>query len=113
MWREIAGQFSLAVQSYETALKSDDPAIPAKIIGDKLAAIQRDHPKEFADGMQLIVNPPAPRYVPSRLPGMPYQPFPYPTPGAVNPLNAAAPVTPPAPVTTPNAVPTPAAPPTK
>jgi hypothetical protein len=110
---EAAGQFSLAVQSYETALKSDDPAIPAKIIGDRLAAIQRDHPKEFADGMQLIVNPPAPRYVPSRLPGMPYQPFPYPMPGAANPLNAAAPVTPPAPVTTTNAAPKPAAPPTK
>jgi len=58
--QEAAGQFALAVQSYETALKSDDPAIPSKILGDKLAAIQRDHPKEYADGMQLTVSPPAP-----------------------------------------------------
>ncbi len=64
--QEAAGQFTLAVQSYETALRSDDPAIPAKIIGDKLAAIQRDHPKEFAEGMQLTVTPPAPRYYPGR-----------------------------------------------
>jgi len=90
---ETAGQFALAVRAYEQALQGNDPAIPAKILGDKLAAIQRDHPKEFADGMQLTVNPPAPRYptYPGRLPGMPYQ-----MPG-----------------TTTNAAPTPAAPPTK
>jgi hypothetical protein len=112
--QEAAGQFSLAVQSYETALKSDDPAIPAKIIGDKLAAIQRDHPKEFADGMQLIINPPAPRYVPGRLPGMPYQPYPYPMPGAVSPMTpAAAPAAPPVPATNTNAATAPAAPPSK
>jgi hypothetical protein len=102
--QEAAGQFSLAVRSYETALQSDDPAIPAKIIGDKLAAIQRDHPKEFADGMQLILNPPAPRYIQSRLPGMPYQPNPYATPGAVNPMTPAA---------VPAAAPVPAVPPSK
>ena len=68
--QEDAGQFALAVQSYETALKSDDAAIPAKLIGDKLAAIQRDHPKEFADGMQLTVAPPAPRLYQS-IPGRP------------------------------------------
>jgi hypothetical protein len=116
--QEAAGQFSLAVQSYETALKSDDPAIPAKIIGDRLTAIQRDHPKEFADGMQLTINPPAPRYVPGRLPGMPYQPYPYPMPGGVNPLiQAAVPAPTPAPTPTPspstNAAPAPAAPPAK
>ena len=112
--QEAAGQFSLAVQSYETALKSDDPAIPAKIIGDKLAAIQRDHPKEFADGMQLIVNPPAPRYVPGRLPGMPYQPFPYPTPNALNAATPAPmPAAVPAPAVNTNTAPAPAAPPSK
>lgn len=58
---EDAGQWALAVQSYETALRSADPAVPAKVIGEKLAAIQRDHPKEFADGMQLVVSPPSPR----------------------------------------------------
>jgi hypothetical protein len=70
--QETAGQFALAVQSYETALKSNDPAVPAKIIGDKLAAIQRDHPREFADGMQLVTSPPAPRVYQGATPGMPY-----------------------------------------
>jgi hypothetical protein len=59
--QEIAGQYALAVASYEMALKSDDPDIPAKAIGDKLAAIQRDHPKEYADGMQMTFSPPSPR----------------------------------------------------
>ncbi len=58
---EDAGQWALAVQSYETALRSSDPSVPAKVLGDKLAAIKRDHPKEFADGMQLTVDPPSPR----------------------------------------------------
>jgi len=77
---ETAGQYALAVRAYEQALQSDDPAIPAKLLGDKLAAIQRDHPKEFADGMQLTVNPPAPRYpsYPGRPPGGAYPPTPAP-----------------------------------
>ena len=74
--QEEAGQFALAVQSYETALKSDDPAIPAKLIGDKLAALERDHPKEYGDGMQLTVSPPSPRFylaapLPASLQGSP------------------------------------------
>jgi hypothetical protein len=85
--QEAAGQFALAVQSYQTALKSDDAAIPAKIIGDKLAAIQRDHPKEFADGMQLTVSPPAPHYYQG--PGQPYRSNPYLPPGVVNPMTPA------------------------
>jgi hypothetical protein len=83
---ETAGQFALAVRSYEQALQSDSPAIPAKIIGDKLAAIQRDHPKEFADGMQLTVAPPAPRYYQGRMPG---QPNPFLQPGATNTMTTA------------------------
>jgi hypothetical protein len=81
---ETAGQFALAVRAYEQALQGNDPAIPAKILGDKLAAIQRDHPKEFADGMQLTVNPPAPRYpaYPGRLPGGAYPVTPAPAPAA-------------------------------
>jgi hypothetical protein len=80
--QETAGQYALAVQSYETALKNDDPAIPAKIIGDKLTAIQRDHPKEYADGMQLTVSPPAPRYYQG--PGQPSRSNPFPPPGSTD-----------------------------
>ncbi len=108
--QEAAGQYTLAVQSYETALKSDDPSVPAKIIGDKLAAIQRDHPKEFADGMQLTVTPPAPHYYST--PAQMYRPNPYLPPGALNPIT-------PAPIpssllsspASTNTAPTPAAPP--
>jgi hypothetical protein len=59
---EEAGQYALAVQSYEAALKTNDPDVPAKILGDKLAAIQRNHPKEYADGLEMTESPPAPRY---------------------------------------------------
>jgi len=85
--QEAAGQFTLAVRSYEQALQNNDPAIPAKIIGDKLAAIQRDHPKEFADGMQLTVTPPAPRYYQG--PGQPYRPNPFLPPGLTNTMTSA------------------------
>jgi len=93
---ETAGQYSLAVRSYETALQSTDSSVPVKVIGDRLAAIQRDHAKEFAEGMQLTTNPPQPRYLPypGRVPGMPSpypNPYPYPMPGMTNTPAAAAP----------------------
>lgn len=91
--QETAGQYALAVQSYETALKSDDPSVPAKVIGDKLAAIQRDHPKDFADGMQLEVSPPAPRYYQGPVPGMPYRANPYAYPPSSNYPTATIPST--------------------
>jgi hypothetical protein len=69
--QEAAGQFTLAVASYEAALTSNDDAVPAKVIGDKLAAIQREHPKEYADGMQLTVSPPGPRSYEMPEPGLP------------------------------------------
>jgi phage gp16-like protein len=69
--QEAAGQYALAVASYETALKSSGDAVPAKVIGEKLAAIQRDHPKEYADGMQITISPPAPRRYEASVPGMP------------------------------------------
>jgi hypothetical protein len=76
------------VQSYENALKSEDPAIPAQFIGGKLTAIKRDHPKEYADGMQLTLSPPVPSYYGSRIPAIRggYFPIPpAPTPAPVPP----------------------------
>jgi hypothetical protein len=96
--QEEAGQYALAVQSYEAALKSNDPAVPAKILGDKLAAIQRDHPKDYADGIALTESPPAPHY---------YQPPPATTRGPLPPAvtNTVAPIPPTlqSPATNPNA----------
>ena len=54
--QEAAGQYAAAVQSYEDALKSTSPYVPTKYIGEHLDEIKKDHPKEFADG----INPPDP-----------------------------------------------------
>ena len=89
--QEEAGQFALAVRSYEQALQSDDPALPAKIIGDKLAAIQRDHPKEFADGMQLTVSPPGARLYQAPPMGMSNRTNPYLPPVMPPPMTAPLP----------------------
>lgn len=79
--QEAAGQYSLAVTSYEAALKSPSLDIPAKMIGEKLAAIQKDHPTEFQTGYQQTISPP----MRSSYPGMPYTPgmpgYPNPRPG--------------------------------
>ena len=71
--QEEARQYALAVVSYQGALKVADTSIPAKLIGDKLAAIQKDHPKEYDQGMQMVTSPPS-RYYPGMIPGMPYSP---------------------------------------
>ncbi|MGI8604683.1 MAG: hypothetical protein ACR2OZ_17060 [Verrucomicrobiales bacterium] len=62
--QEIAGQHMLAVISYQNALKSGSDLVPSKLIGDRLAAIKAEHPKEFEQGMEMVLNPPAPRYPP-------------------------------------------------
>jgi hypothetical protein len=82
--QESAGQYSLAVTSYEAALKSPNLEIPAKMIGEKLAAIQKDHPADFQSGYQQAVSPVvqymnSPFNMPFR-PGMPGYPYPYPYP---------------------------------
>ena len=73
--QEIAGQYSLAVLSYEQALASGTDLVPPKIIGERLAAIKADHLQEFQQGLDLYLTPPTPRY-PA---GYPYPPgYPYP-----------------------------------
>lgn len=68
--QEAAGQYALAVVSYESALKIPDTTIPAKLIGEKLAAIQKDHSQEFTQGMQMFTQPPQPQMYN----GFPYRP---------------------------------------
>jgi hypothetical protein len=51
--QETAGQYPAAVLSYEQALKFPDTYLPAKFIGDRLNNIQKDHPDDYAKGLQL------------------------------------------------------------
>jgi hypothetical protein len=85
--QEAAGQFSLAVVSYEETLKSPSLDIPAKMIGEKLAAIKRNHPGDFQTGYQQAASPPTPSpyfNMPWR-PGMPGYPPGYPYPSRTPP----------------------------
>ena len=72
--QETAGQYSQAVGSYEAALRSPSSDIPAKMIGEKLAALKRDHPDEYNAGYQQMLAPPRPYGFPPNFqyqPGMP------------------------------------------
>ena len=62
--QEAAGQWMLAVDSYQDALKNGGDAIPAKTVGERLAAIKEAHPKEFEQGMERFLNPPPVQYPP-------------------------------------------------
>lgn len=94
--QEVAGQYALAVLSYERALASGTDLVPPKIIGERLDAIKKDHPKEFQQGFDLYLSPPMQRYPsgypypPGYRPGMPME---QPTPPAapVLPVPASAP----------------------
>jgi hypothetical protein len=56
--QEAAGQFMLAVVSYQNALKTGSDAVPAKMIGERLAAIKSAHPQEYEQGMDFFMSPP-------------------------------------------------------
>ena len=60
--QEAAAQYSLAVMSYQTALKSGSDLVPSKVIGERLAAIQTTHPRDFDTGMERFLAPPLPRF---------------------------------------------------
>jgi hypothetical protein len=55
--QETAGQFMLAIMSYENALRIGRDDVPAKAIGDRLKALQTEHPGEFEEAMKNILNP--------------------------------------------------------
>ncbi|RYD34750.1 MAG: hypothetical protein EOP87_08610, partial [Verrucomicrobiaceae bacterium] len=56
--QEEAGQFELAVISYQQALKSGSDLVPAKLIGERLAAIKEEHPTAFEKGLERFLTPP-------------------------------------------------------
>lgn len=92
--QEEAGQFALAVASYQKALAMGTDVVPPKVIGERLAAIQQEHPAEYQEGMQLFLAPPLPRYDPHRPPfgpaAKPSNPPRFPVPA----VSASPPVTP-------------------
>jgi hypothetical protein len=55
--QERAGQFALAVTSYEQALASGTEIVPPKAIGERLARIKTEYPREFEEGLQAFLNP--------------------------------------------------------
>jgi hypothetical protein len=55
--QEAAGQFALAVDSYEKALALPFHVVPPKVIGERLAAIKAKYPKEFDQGMDFYRSP--------------------------------------------------------
>jgi hypothetical protein len=57
--QEAAGQYAMAVKSYEDALKRTDTLIPSKVVGKRLAAIQAAHPDEFEQGLEVFLTPPS------------------------------------------------------
>ncbi|MEO5912848.1 MAG: hypothetical protein ABIS50_01355 [Luteolibacter sp.] len=72
-----AGQYLLAVVSLQNALKSGSDLIPAAKTGEMLALIQKDHPKEYEQGMMEFLTPrPTPEYDYSRMPYRNYMPYP-------------------------------------
>lgn len=58
---EKAREFALAVNSFQSALKTGSELIPAADIGERLTAIKRDHAADYEAGLQLTLTPPAPR----------------------------------------------------
>jgi len=83
--QEIAGQYSQAVGSYEGALRAPDDYTPAHVIGDRLVAIKKDHPAEYAEAMKRSLTPPVPvlPYNPYAQPGL--YPAGIPAPGMYRP----------------------------
>lgn len=83
--QEAASQYSKAVASYQSALKVADITGTAKLIGNKLAAIKRDHPKEYEEGLQTPPAPPVARNFPNQgmIDGTPLRP-PAPAPASAD-----------------------------
>ena len=79
--QEAAGQSMLAVLSYQSALKMGGDTVPAKLIGERLAALKAAHPEEFEQAIKYFLNPPPPPVPPFGSNFWPPQPYSQ-TPGA-------------------------------
>lgn len=72
--QEKAKQYSLAVASFQAALKTGSQIVSPELIGEHLEAIRAQYPTEFEKGVQIALNPPQPtpdpRYISPA--GIPY-----------------------------------------
>lgn len=55
--QEAAGQYALAVISYQEALKHGGTVVSAEEIGERLRAIQASHPEAYAEGREEFLHP--------------------------------------------------------
>jgi hypothetical protein len=109
--QEAAGQFALAAQSYMQGLRTNSPDLPSKLVGQRLDAIKKDHPDDYALAEKRYQTPPAmptwpfaggvPSQYPTRLPTPASTPAPAPSaatpPVTPAPTPAALPAVPPTP----------------
>lgn len=54
-----ARQYALAVPAFQRALNTGSQLISAEMIGDRLDAIRKEHPQEYAEGMKVMLTPSA------------------------------------------------------
>ena len=98
--QETAGQYMLAVISYQNALRNGGEAVPAKLIGEKLAALKAAHPQEYDEAMKNLLAPsrydypPFPRTAPTPVPIETQAALPIPPANASAPPKAVASATP-------------------
>ena len=67
--QERAKQYAFAVVSYENALKQGSQIVSAELVGEHLEGIRKEHPDEYAQGIQAAMSPPPaadPRIIPLR-----------------------------------------------
>jgi len=69
--QEAAGQYELAVVSYQQALKTGNELVPVREIGARLAVLQAKYPEEYKAGVERFMDPPPSRYGPHPIGGNP------------------------------------------
>lgn len=89
--QDEAGQYALAVASYERALASGTDLVPPSLIGKQLAAIKSQHPDDFQHGLDLFFQMPTNNRFFGYPPGFPtqrrgMQPVPTPAPALSVPV---------------------------
>ena len=57
---ERGRQYSLAVNSFQMALKTGSDLVPAEDIGERLEAIKRDHATDYEAGLKMTLSSPVP-----------------------------------------------------
>lgn len=86
--QERARQYSGAVSSYLSALRTGSQSIPVEKIGEKLQEIKAQHPQDYESGVQLANAPaPLPGYYRSTVGYPPGYPPGFSTPGSSSPAS--------------------------